>query len=628
MKCISTIKKKRAYRVLSFITACFMLLSMPAVSSYGAEKISKEETVYVVTDSDGKVQETIVSDHICNEGSAETIDDVSSLSDIENVKGDETFVRGDDGTLTWKAEGNDIYYQGTTSEEVPVTMDVEYYIDGNKTDGKDLEGKSGQLKIKIKYSNSSEVNSDGENVSVPFIAITGFLVNDDCLTDISVSSGKVIDDGEKQIVAVIAAPGLGDSIGISDEISFMTDQVEITGTAKDFHLEDMMTVVTGSIFEDINIDDLSGLDMDGQISELDDAALKLSQSTSLLYDGIHMMNDKTPALINGVTELNSGAVSLNNGIKSAIEGGNELSEKSLQFSKALSDNLSEMKKGTEVLSQGSMKIYEGMKALQAAVDGDGTAENPGLKNAAYSVDTGLQEMSEGIEQAKNISMENISKAEEKIKDLYETGVIDTEMYNEIMEYMETSVAAQQQMEVPEQLEAAASGIYNGLTSVSDSLAGDGTAENTGLVSGTESIYNGAVMLEEGLNKATGENDSLTSNADKLAAGIADMSEGQKVLGSGARELAAGMEQLKASSVQLADGIGKLDSGAMALSSGMKQFYQQGIKKIIDIYNSEIKPAAGNIDAVIKAGQQYKTFAGAPEYMDGSVKFIYKTKVSE
>lgn len=628
MKCISTIKKKRAYRVLSFITACFMLLSMPAVSSYGAEKISKEETVYVVTDSDGKVQETIVSDHICNEDSAETIDDVSSLSDIENVKGDETFVRGDDGTLTWKAEGNDIYYQGTTSEEVPVTMDVEYYIDGNKTDGKDLEGKSGQLKIKIKYSNSSEVNSDGENVSVPFIAITGFLVNDDCLTDISVSSGKVIDDGEKQIVAVIAAPGLGDSIGISDEISFMTDQVEITGTAKDFHLEDMMTVVTGSIFEDINIDDLSGLDMDGQISELDDAALKLSQSTSLLYDGIHMMNDKTPALINGVTELNSGAVSLNNGIKSAIEGGNELSEKSLQFSKALSDNLSEMKKGTEVLSQGSMKIYEGMKALQAAVDGDGTAENPGLKNAAYSVDTGLQEMSEGIEQAKNISMENISKAEEKIKDLYETGVIDIEMYNEIMEYMETSVAAQQQMEVPEQLEAAASGIYNGLTSVSDSLAGDGTAENTGLVSGTESIYNGAVMLEEGLNKATGENDSLTSNADKLAAGIADMSEGQKVLGSGAGELAAGMEQLKASSVQLADGIGKLDSGAMALSSGMKQFYQQGIKKIIDIYNSEIKPAAGNIDAVIKAGQQYKTFAGAPEYMDGSVKFIYKTKVSE
>lgn len=629
MKCISTVRKKRTYRFLSFLIACFMLLSAAGYSTvYGAEKNSKEETVYVVTGPDGRVQETIVSDHIYNGSSSETINDISSLSDIENVKGDETFECGDNGKLIWKAKGNDIYYQGKTSEDIPVMMAVEYYIDGNRTDGKDLEGKSGQLKIRIKYSNSGEVDVDGKNVRVPFVAITGFLVNDDCLTDISVSSGKVIDDGEKQIVAGIAAPGLGESVGISEKISFLTDQVEITGTAKDLHLEDMMTIVTGNVFEDMDIDSMIGFDMDSEIDELDNAALKLSQSTSLLYDGIHMMNEKAPELTDGVAELDDGAMKLNLGMKSSLEGSAELSKKSLQFSKALSDNLNEMKKGTAGISQGSMKIYEGMKMLKSAVDGDGTAENPGLKNAAYSVDSGLQEMNSGIEQAKNTSMENVSKAEDRIKGLYETGAIDKDAYEEIMQYLETSLAAQQQINVPKQLEIAASGIYDGLVRISASLEGDGTSENPGLVAGTKSIYDGAALLEEGLKKAAGEKDSLTSSADKLASGIANISEGQKALGSGAGELAAGMEQLKASSVQLADGIGKLDSGAMALSSGMKQFYRQGIKKIIDIYNSEIKPAAGNIDAVVKAGQQYRNFSGISDYMDGSVRFIYKTKVSE
>ena len=51
-----------------------------------------------------------------------TITDKSDLTDIENVKGDETF-KQDGKTVKWNADGNDIYYQGKSDKELPVKME-------------------------------------------------------------------------------------------------------------------------------------------------------------------------------------------------------------------------------------------------------------------------------------------------------------------------------------------------------------------------------------------------------------------------------------------------------------------------------------------------------------------------
>lgn len=60
------------------------------------------------------------------------MEDASNLSDIENVKGKEKFTQSGD-KLTWQAGGKDIYYQGTATEEPPVTQKVTYYLDGKKS---------------------------------------------------------------------------------------------------------------------------------------------------------------------------------------------------------------------------------------------------------------------------------------------------------------------------------------------------------------------------------------------------------------------------------------------------------------------------------------------------------------
>ena len=100
-----------------------------AASAAAEERASKEETVYVIAGADGKQQSVIVSDWLKNPNKETSLQDVSDLTDIENVKGDETWTAN--GTsLTWDAQGNDIYYQGKSETELPVTMNISYQLDG------------------------------------------------------------------------------------------------------------------------------------------------------------------------------------------------------------------------------------------------------------------------------------------------------------------------------------------------------------------------------------------------------------------------------------------------------------------------------------------------------------------
>ena len=96
----------------------------------------KDESVYLISDANGNVNKTIVVDHLKNKDKKDTLEDASNLSDIENVKGKEKFTQSGD-KLTWQAGGKDIYYQGTATEEPPVTQKVTYYLDGKEISPKD-----------------------------------------------------------------------------------------------------------------------------------------------------------------------------------------------------------------------------------------------------------------------------------------------------------------------------------------------------------------------------------------------------------------------------------------------------------------------------------------------------------
>ena len=115
----------------------------------------KEETVYVVASPNGETKSVIVSEWLKNQDGASTLEDVSDLKDIENVKGDETFTQNGD-KVTWQAEGKDIYYQGTTDKALPVTEKVTYFMDGKEMSPEEMAGKSGKATIRFDYTNNEK----------------------------------------------------------------------------------------------------------------------------------------------------------------------------------------------------------------------------------------------------------------------------------------------------------------------------------------------------------------------------------------------------------------------------------------------------------------------------------------
>ena len=79
--------------------------------------LSKDETIYAKLNSDGSTNSVTVSEHLNNDGSIEIVDR-SHLNNIKNVNGEETYSK-DGNKMVWEANGNDIYYQGDTKEELP-----------------------------------------------------------------------------------------------------------------------------------------------------------------------------------------------------------------------------------------------------------------------------------------------------------------------------------------------------------------------------------------------------------------------------------------------------------------------------------------------------------------------------
>lgn len=123
--------------------------------------LTKEETVYTNLNYDGTVEKTIVNNHISDLDKGKVTDD-TELKKLLNINGKETYTENN-GIITWNAKGKDIYYQGTTDKELPITVDAKYYLDGKEMKAKKLVGKKGKVTIKLSLKN----NAYGPIIVVP-----------------------------------------------------------------------------------------------------------------------------------------------------------------------------------------------------------------------------------------------------------------------------------------------------------------------------------------------------------------------------------------------------------------------------------------------------------------------------
>lgn len=354
----------------------------------------KDESVYLISDANGNVNKTIVVDHLKNKDKKDTLEDASNLSDIENVKGKEKFTQSGD-KLTWQAGGKDIYYQGTATEEPPVTQKVTYYLDGKEISPEDLAGKSGKVKIRFDYTNTTSytetVNGEKQTVSVPFAAITGLVLGDG-FENIEVTNGKAEVSDSSSVVLGYALPGLNDSLGIKDgdldgDVN-IPEYMEMTADVKNFSMPAAMTFVVNAS-DYVSTDGIDTSDLDDMINDLKDASTQLqdgsktlAEGTDTLADGLSTLQSKLGTFASGVGTLKSGLKTYTDGVSTLSGGLNTLGNST----GALVSGADKLNSGAGQLASGSATLKDGLKSYTDGANG--------LAKGASDLDAGIGTLAE------------------------------------------------------------------------------------------------------------------------------------------------------------------------------------------------------------------------------------------
>ncbi len=308
--------------------------------------VGKEEKVYVIADAKGNPDEVIVSEWLKNPDHLDTLEDESGLSDIENVKGDEAFTQ-DGEKVTWQANGNDIYYQGTTSEELPVAVHVTYLLDGHEIEPDELAGKSGLVTVRYTYENKTK----GE-VKTPFLMVTGLIVDENTFSDVSVTNGKLISDGSRYIIVGIGLPGLEESLGMDEGI--VPESFEFTARTTGFELPMALTFAECDFLmgeRELSLEEIEGKlnDLTGQYQ---DGMKALNDGLKKYVNGVDQVADSVKKIDDGARQLNDGANQLNVGIRAAENGAEQLT-----------DGLESAKAGSDQLAAGANELNEAVQGV-------------------------------------------------------------------------------------------------------------------------------------------------------------------------------------------------------------------------------------------------------------------------
>lgn len=605
-------------------------------------EIGKEETVYIIADDKGAAKNMIVSDHLLNHEGKETITDASSLKDIENVKGEETFTQ-DGQMLTWNAGGNDIYYQGTSEKKPPITQNITYYLDGKEIAPKELAGKSGKVKIRFDYTNHEKSG----DVYVPFMAISG-MVLDDSFRNVEVTNGKVIADGNRQVVVGYTLPGLKESLQVSDG-DFdagitLPEYFEVTADVTDFTLDMTMTVVMNAA-NFIHAEGGSSLSLEDELNSLTDATGRLEDGSAALADGVDTLKSKLGEFQNGMNTLADGVSSLQNGAGSLADGANALNTSAQAINNGIAALDTTLR---TALTEEEKAAY----AAQAQASVDATFA-PGSDTYNMIFNSAKQSFTDAMNQSTDMIAQSLATdASGNPTALYQA-LFAASSEQAFMQYAQgqgldltqMSVADYQaalaqfrganQAAIHEQVMAGLGTIASGVTGGIAVQGADTTA--AGVVGACQSASKqaaaGALVtgIETTKNTIADSIEATQANGYSLVTGAAALSAGTQALAAKVPELVNGVNALKDGAGKLqsgtgaiVDGVGTLGEGAHELADGIVTFNEEGISKIVNAYNGDIEPLLDRVQKVIDAGEAYQNYSGIADGVNGSVKFIYKT----
>lgn len=627
-------------------------------------KDDKTETVYAKADAEGSVTDVTVETVLKHTG-ADTIADQSSLSDIKNTNGDEEYEAREDGAIVWQNHGEDISYKGSSTEELPVSVQVSYELDGKPITPEELAGKSGKVCIRLDYENKSmtTVTADGEEirVPVPFAVLSTMVLPEDTFYNIKVENGKAVSMDDQNVVVGYACPGLKESLKLADfeptEDITIPDYVEITADVEDFELAFTATVVSNGMFSDMDLSDLDDVeDMIDDMSELNDASGQLVDGAAELLDGVQTMHSYMGEYLKGVAALNTGAQTLSDALQkmntqksNLLDGAQALKDGLTELNTALngasmpeldSDAAAAVRAAAAALVDDTVSLAQQLSALEEtleqAQDIADEAENyqEEVERAAEEAKSELKKVSfdeaekTAKQQARTATREALADTEltEEEKEAAASRVADSIDLSDVTAAAEQHLAAAESRltDLPE-LEVQAVSVDTEAISqtAADMKKQLGVLEEytktlSGMIKGLSGMEDSLSTLKTGVKQ-------LKTGSEQLAAGINVYNQGIEQLYQGAVGLRTGTAQLAEAGDQLDSGFGALADGTGALATGLKTFDEEAIDSLTDLAGDDLQTVLTRLRAVKRADSSYNNFAGIRDDQTGSVKFIIETE---
>lgn len=477
--------------LLSAVMAGSMMPVTVFAQSNDENPTEKTETVYSVLNSDGSISDTIVSSWLHDEDGINNIKETLNLTDVKNIKSNEKPSK-DGNTYTWNAKGNDVYYEGTATKQLPVSVKLRYELDGQEMSAKDMEGKSGHLKLMISFTNNySQVkNINGKSIVIHPSYLAGGMLNMSTgkFSNVKCESGKIVNDGTNEMLAFANIPGLNETLKsagldkVNNQLG-ISDDVTVEADVNNFDLGSIMVGMTNEI------DLASELGEIGSVSELTDGIDQLIEADDQLIDGSKQLYDGTTQLkeqaapLTGssdqVRQLSSGAIQLNDGVK------------------ALQTGLTAYTNGVDTLAAGSQQLYgipQGVSQIQTGVSGNLGQGKTNLLDGATKLNEGLKQLEA---QVNTLNPTELDTMQAQIK-----GAMDT------LGGMKTTITNDS---------ATLDGLSNSLTDASKDL--DALQKDTTLANQIADVATDVVELQ---NTVEANNKNITAKNTEITNKISDI----------------------------------------------------------------------------------------------------------
>lgn len=409
--------------LLSAVMAGSMMPVTVFAQSNDENPTEKTETVYSVLNSDGSISDTIVSSWLHDEDGINNIKETLNLTDVKNIKSNEKPSK-DGNTYTWNAKGNDVYYEGTATKQLPVSVKIRYELDGQEISANDIQGKSGHLKLTISFTNnySKVKNINGKSIVIHPSYLAGGMLNMSTgkFSNVKCESGKIVNDGTNEMLAFANIPGLNETLRsagldkVNNQLG-ISDNVTVEADVNNF---DLGSIIVGMTNE---IDLASELGEIGSVSELTDGIDQLIEADDQLIDGSKQLYDGTTQLkeqaapltgsSNQVRQLSAGAIQLNDGVK------------------ALQTGITQYTAGASAINAGVNQLYGIPQGAAAISSGMNTKGKSGFSmvEASSTLRKGLDQLNSV---ATGISAESYYKSLMKNVETAQDGV--TQLQNKVL----------------------------------------------------------------------------------------------------------------------------------------------------------------------------------------------------